>query len=102
MDEVKLTWGKTPRDTLDRWPKQPDGAPEAPAFLARVSETDGEAEMLCAMLRSYDIPPSAITRARARSARSCSACPAAAFRSMSPPPCWRTRRRSSRPSMKKN
>lgn len=56
MDEVKLTWGKTPHDTLARWPKQENGEPEAPAFLARVSEADGEAEMLCAMLRSYDIP----------------------------------------------
>lgn len=56
MEERKLTWGKTPRDTAERWPKLPDGSPEAPAFLIAASEIDGEAERLCAMLRSYEIP----------------------------------------------
>ena len=56
-DEIKLTWGKTPRDTLERWPKNADGSPECAAFLAAVTETDGEADILCAKLRSYDIPP---------------------------------------------
>ena len=42
-DEVKLTWGKTENDLLQRWPKSADGTPE-------------ETDMLCAMLRSYDIP----------------------------------------------
>ncbi len=55
-DEVKLTWGRTPHDTLERWPKNADGTPEQAAFLAAVTETDGQADMLCAMLRSYDIP----------------------------------------------
>lgn len=55
-DEVKLTWGKTPHDALERWPKNAGGTPEEPAFLVTAAETDGEADMLCAMLRSYDIP----------------------------------------------
>lgn len=55
-DEVKLTWGRTPHDTLDRWPKQADGVPEQAAYLTTAAETDGQADMLCAMLRSYEIP----------------------------------------------
>lgn len=55
-DEIRLTWGKTPHDSFERWPKDGHGAPEAPAFLTTAAETDGEADMLCAMLRSYDIP----------------------------------------------
>ena len=55
-DEVKLTWGKVPHDALERWPRSADGTPEEPAFLVTAAETDGEADMLCAMLRSYDIP----------------------------------------------
>ncbi len=55
-DEVKLTWGRTPRDTLERWPKNADGTPEQAAFLTAAAETDGQADMLCAMLRSYGIP----------------------------------------------
>lgn len=55
-DEIRLTWGKTPHDSLERWPKDADGTPEAPAFLTTAAETDGEADMLCAMLRSYEIP----------------------------------------------
>ena len=40
-DEVKLTWGKTENDLLQRWPKSADGTPEEPALLtvARTRET---------------------------------------------------------------
>ena len=38
MDEPKLSWGKAPRDLPERWPKQDDGAPEAPAFLTHLIE----------------------------------------------------------------
>ena len=55
-DEVKLTWGKTEHDLSERWPKNADGTPEQPAFLALVMDTNAEADMLCSMLRSYDIP----------------------------------------------
>ena len=55
-DEVKLTWGKTENDLLQRWPKSADGTPEEPAFLTLVMDTNAAADMLCAMLRSYDIP----------------------------------------------
>ena len=30
-DEVKLTWGKTEHDLLQRWPKSAAGKPEEPA-----------------------------------------------------------------------
>ena len=55
-DEVKLTWGKAENDLLQRWPKSADGTPEEPAFLTFVMDTNAEADMLCAMLRSYGIP----------------------------------------------
>ena len=55
-DEVKLTWGKTENDLLQRWPKSADGTPEEPALLTVAMDTNAETDMLCAMLRSYDIP----------------------------------------------
>ena len=55
-DEVKLTWGKTEHDLSERWPKNADGTPEQPAFLTLVMDTNAEADMLCSMLRAYDIP----------------------------------------------
>ena len=55
-DEVKLTWGKAEHDLSERWPKNADGTPEQPAFLTLVMDTNAEADMLCAMLRAYDIP----------------------------------------------
>lgn len=54
--EPKLTWGQTPRDLLDRWPKDADGTLEAPAFLTDAAETGLEADRLIEMLRAYGIP----------------------------------------------
>ena len=56
MDEAKLTWGEAPRDTMERWPKLPDGTPERAVFLADTFEADAQADMLVGMLRAYDIP----------------------------------------------
>ena len=50
-DEVKLTWGKTENDLLQRWPKSADGTPEEPALLTVAMDTNAETDMLCAMLR---------------------------------------------------
>ena len=55
-DEVKITWGKTENDLLQRWPKSADGTPEEPALLTVAMDTNAETDMLCAMLRSYEIP----------------------------------------------
>ena len=55
-DEVKLTWGKAEHDLSERWPKNADGTNEQPAFLTLVMDTNAEADMLCSMLRAYDIP----------------------------------------------
>lgn len=55
-DEIRLTWGRTPDDLSERWPKTAGGAPEEPAFLTRTMDTNAQTDMLCAMLRSYDIP----------------------------------------------
>ena len=52
-DEVKLTWGKTENDLLQRWPKSADGTPEEPALLTVAMDTNAETDMLCAMLRSF-------------------------------------------------
>ena len=46
----------TEQDLLDRWPKDGNGEFETPAFLTDAVEAGGEAELLCQMLRSYDIP----------------------------------------------
>lgn len=56
MDEPKLSWGEMPHDLPKRWPKQGDGAPEAPAFLTHLMEWNYEVDLLEQMLRSYDIP----------------------------------------------
>jgi len=55
-DEVKLTWGKTENDLQKRWPRSADGTPEEPALLTVAMDANAETGMLCAMLRSYDIP----------------------------------------------
>ena len=55
-DEVKLTWGKAEHDLSERWPKSADGTPEEPALLTVAMDTNAEADMLCSMLRAYDIP----------------------------------------------
>ena len=52
-DEVKLTWGKTENDLLQRWPKSADGTPEEPALLTVAMDTNAETDMLCAMLGSF-------------------------------------------------
>ena len=56
MDEPKLTWGKTPSDLSDRWPKTEAGELEAPAFLTSTVEADAQADLIVQMLRAYDIP----------------------------------------------
>ena len=45
-DEVKLTWGKTENDLLQRWPKSADGTPEEPALLTVAMDTNGETERI--------------------------------------------------------
>ena len=55
-NEIRLTWGRTPDDLSECWPKTAGGAPEEPAFLTRTMDTNAQTDMLCAMLRSYDIP----------------------------------------------
>ena len=56
MDQAKDYWGRAEQDLLDRWPKDGNGEFEPPAFLTDAVEAGGEAELLCQMLRSYDIP----------------------------------------------
>ncbi len=56
MDEAKLTWGATPRDLPERWPRRADGTPEAPTFLTHRMEWNYEVELIGQMLRAYDIP----------------------------------------------
>lgn len=55
-ESIELSWGKTPRDLQERWPKAPDGTPEKAAFLTSCMEADSQADMLIEMLRAYDIP----------------------------------------------
>ena len=55
-NEIRLTWGRTPDDLSECWPKTAGGAPEEPAFLTRTMDTNAQTDMLCAMLRSYEIP----------------------------------------------
>lgn len=55
-DELKLSWGETPRDTAERWPKAADGTPEKAVFLTDTFEADAQADLLVEMLRAYDIP----------------------------------------------
>ena len=56
MNEPKLSWGKTPHDLPERWPKQPDGTPEAPALLTHLLEWNCEVDLQEQLLRAYDIP----------------------------------------------
>ncbi len=56
MDEPKLSWGKTPNDLTERWPKAADGTPEKAVFLTDAFEADAQADLLISLLRSYDIP----------------------------------------------
>ena len=51
-DEVKLTWGKTPNDLSERWPKDAEGKSEEPAFLTLSMDANAETDMLCSMLRA--------------------------------------------------
>ena len=56
MNEPKLTWGKDANDLPERWPRQPDGAPEQGAFLTHRMEWNCEVELLTRMLRDYGVP----------------------------------------------
>ena len=56
MEQAKDHWARAEQDLLERWPKGQDGEYEAPAHLTDAVEAGGEAELLCQMLRSYDIP----------------------------------------------
>ncbi|MBR3559985.1 MAG: hypothetical protein IKN81_00385 [Oscillospiraceae bacterium] len=56
MDEPKLSWGRTPHDLADRWPKNDAGEPETPVFLTSAVEADAQAELIMQLLRAYDIP----------------------------------------------
>ena len=89
MDQAKDYWGRAEQDLLDRWPKGEDGGYETPAFLTDALEAGGEAELLCQMLRSYDIPVLRRYEKDGTLGRWCWASPATACSSMSPPPGWR-------------
>jgi hypothetical protein len=56
MDDPKLTWGTTPRDIAELWPKSEDGAPEKAVFLVDTFEADSQADLTVEMLRAYGIP----------------------------------------------
>jgi len=56
MDEPKLSWGSTPHDLAERWPRSDDGTPEKAAFLTDAFEADAQADLMVEMLRAYDIP----------------------------------------------
>ena len=56
MDTPQLSWGKTPDDLPELWPKRADGSPEPPAFLTHLLERNLETDLLERMLRSYGIP----------------------------------------------
>ena len=56
MDEPKLSWGQTPNDLAERWPKSADGTPEQPAFLTHTYGDELQVDMLLEMLRAYNIP----------------------------------------------
>ena len=56
-DEVKLTWGKTENDLLQRWPKSADGTPEEPA-LSPVDRLIREIQQIQASLPPRVSPPS--------------------------------------------
>lgn len=43
-------------ELLARWPKDADGQPEAPVFLANLQDAGGIADMSAAMLESFGIP----------------------------------------------
>ena len=51
-----LSWGRTPNDLAERWPKAADGTPERPAFLTNAAEADAQSGLLVNMLRAYGIP----------------------------------------------
>lgn len=56
MSLAKPSWGREKHDLAERWPKNPDGAPEKPVFLTSSAEGDSAAAMLVEKLRAYDIP----------------------------------------------
>ena len=56
-DKLNFDWGRGPYgDLLERWPKLPDGTPEAPVFLRAEKNLDMGDEMLVNMLEAYQIP----------------------------------------------
>ena len=54
-DEPKLSWGQTPDDLSERWPKSAGGTPEQAAFLTHIYGDEMQVDMLLEMLRAYDI-----------------------------------------------
>ena len=48
-------WSRHPR-LLEKWPRTPEGTPEAPAFLCHAAATNMEADMIVNMLDAYGIP----------------------------------------------
>ncbi|MBQ2324020.1 MAG: hypothetical protein II379_05475 [Oscillospiraceae bacterium] len=55
-EESKPVWGKADYNLLEHWPKLPDGSPEKPVLAANLPDLGGQADMIIAMLRSYNIP----------------------------------------------
>ena len=54
--EEKFGWGRLPGDLTKRWPREADGSPVKPAFLAHLGSTDMADMILVNMLEAYDIP----------------------------------------------
>ena len=55
-EESKPVWGKEDYNLLEHWPTLPDGSPEKPVLAANLPDVGGRADMIIAMLHSYNIP----------------------------------------------
>lgn len=56
-DKIKLEWGrKITGELYKRWPKDEDGQPVEPVFLAHCTNLDMSDEMLVNLLEAYGIP----------------------------------------------
>ncbi len=56
MEGPELSWGKTPNDLSERWPKAADGTPVKPVFLTDTVETGSAADLIVSKLSAYGIP----------------------------------------------
>lgn len=55
--QEELSWGRSlPGELLERWPKDENGEPEAPALLGTIRNNDFLDELTVNMLEAYGIP----------------------------------------------